>query len=205
MRKRWSGLLILASALGLIATTQFTQASELSLGAAAPAFALKNVDGKTVSLKDYVESKGLVVIFSCNSCPYAQAYQDRIIQLAKDYQPKGVPVVVISANDPKKRPDDSPENLAKRAADKNYPFPYLYDETQGVARSYGATNTPHAFVFDNNLKLIYRGRIDDNTEEAKVKKQDVRNALDLLLAGTPAKIETAVTKPFGCTIKWRES
>lgn len=189
----------------LLVAIPFVCAAELPVGAAAPAFSLKNVDGKMVSLADFTASKGYIVMFSCNSCPFAQAYQDRIIQLYNDYRSKGIAMVVISSNDPKKRPDDSYENLQKRAAEKKYPFPYLFDETQTVAKVYGATNTPHAFVFDNNLKLIYRGRIDDNVYEEKVKTHDLANVLKLLLAGTPDKVTTTVTKPIGCTIKWRES
>ena len=193
------------SVLLMLVAIPLMYAAELSAGAAAPAFSLKNVDGKTVSLADYSGSKGYVVVFSCNSCPFAQAYQDRIIQLYNDYHAKGIAMVVISSNDPQKRPDDSYANLQKRAADKSYPFPYLFDESQDVAKAYGATNTPHAFVFDGNQKLVYRGRIDDNPDETKVKKHELAGILDLLLAGTPDKITTAVTKPFGCTIKWRES
>jgi peroxiredoxin len=199
MRKNLFAILLI-----VFAATQLF-AADLPIGSPAPAFSLKNVDGKSVSAADFSASKGLVVIFSCNSCPFSKAYQDRIIQLYNDYHAKGIALVVISSNDPKIRPDDSYENLQKRAAEKSYPFPYLFDETQAVAHAYGATNTPHAFVFDARQKLIYRGRIDDNTYEDKVKTHDVRDVLDYMLAGTPDKIQTAVTKAFGCSIKWRES
>jgi peroxiredoxin len=189
----------------MLAVVPMLYAAELPVGAAAPAFSLKNVDGKMVSLADYAGSKGYVVIFSCNSCPFAKAYQDRIIQLYKDYHPKGIAMVVISSNDPKIRPEDSYDNLQKRAAEKSYPFPYLYDEAQTAARAYGATNTPHAFIFDKDMKLVYRGRIDDNVYEDKVKTHEAADVLNDLLSGKADKITTSVTKPFGCTIKWHES
>ena len=199
MSKKW------ISVISILALVMVSYATELSVGSAAPAFSLKNVDGKTVSLADYSGSKAYVVIFSCNSCPFAQAYQDRITQLYNDYRSKGVAMVVISANDPGKRPDDSYANLQKRATEKSYPFPYLFDETQQIAHAYGATNTPHAFIFDGDQKLVYRGRIDDNVYEEKVTKHEAREVLDQILSGNPVKLETATTKPIGCTIKWRES
>jgi peroxiredoxin len=157
-----------------------------------------------VSAADYGDRKALVVVFAVNSCQYCQAYQNRLVALQNEYGSKGVQLIVISSNDVKRQPLDSYEAMQKRAAEKQYPFPYLYDETQGVAKDYGATRTPEVFVFDASRKLVYHGRIDDNTEEKDVRKQDLKSALDHLLAGTPEKISPAETKAFGCTIKWKQ-
>jgi peroxiredoxin len=171
-------------------------AADLSIGSAAPAFSLKNTDGKPISLSDFKDCKGVVVVFTNNGCTFAKDYESRLLRLYADYHPKGIVIALIN-------PSDTHESVTKAALEKKYPFPYLTDESQAVCKAYGATNLPHAFLFDANLKLIYRGRIDDNTEEAKVRKHDLRDALDLLLAGTPNKIETPATKPFGCSIKPR--
>jgi peroxiredoxin len=171
-------------------------------GSSAPSFNLKNVDGRMVSLADYSNKKAVVVVISCNHCPYAQAYQDRLIAMQNEYGPKGVQFVLINPNDEKKQPQDSYENMQKRAKEKNYPFPYLRDESQQVAKAYGAGRTPTAYLIVND-KVLYRGRIDDNTEESQVKERDLKNALDMVLAGTPDKIDPTETKAFGCTIKWK--
>ncbi|MBI5058611.1 thioredoxin family protein [candidate division KSB1 bacterium] len=174
-------------------------------GAVAPAFSLKNVDEKTVSLTDLAEAKAVVVVFTCNHCPFSQAYEPRLIQLQQDYADKGVKFILINPNDPKKQPEDSFEKMQKRATDKKYPFPYLYDSTQQIAKAYGANRTPEAYLlFPPEMTVQYRGRIDDNTEPGQVKKRDLKDALDLLLAGSPDQITTRVTKAFGCTIKWKE-
>jgi len=131
-----------------------------------------------------------------------KAYEDRMIALAKEYQPKGVAFVLINANDPLKYPDDSFENMIKRAKEKNYPFPYLHDETQQIAKAYGAQRTPEIFLFDVNLKLRYHGAIDDNYEDPnKVTKRYFKDALDALLAGKEPALKD--TPPVGCTIKWK--
>jgi peroxiredoxin len=171
-------------------------------GTTAPAFTLKNVDGNMVSLADYASKKAVVVVITCNHCPYAQAYQNRLISLQNEYASKDVQFVLINPNDAVKQPQDSYDNMQKRAKEKNYPFPYLHDESQQVAKAYGANRTPEAYLIVNN-KVVYRGRIDDNTEEAQVKQRDLKDAIDKVLAGTPDQIETAMTKAFGCTIKWR--
>lgn len=168
-------------------------------------FRLKNVDGNMVSLSDQKDAKGAIVIFTCNHCPYAKAYEQRIIELDKLYRPKGFPVIAINPNDPKRAPDDSFENMVKRARDKKYPFPYLVDETQQVARSFGATRTPQVFLLkkvDNGWEVAYIGAIDDNTEDAgAVKNAYVINAVDALLKGQEPPVRE--TKAVGCTIKWK--
>lgn len=187
-------------AIGVIAA----HAAPLPVGSPLVEFNLKNIDESMVSAGDFADKTALVVVFSCNHCPYAIAYQDRLIALQNEYGPKGVQFVLINPNDPKKQPQDSFENMVKRAAEKKYPFPYIYDATQAIAKAYGATRTPEVYLFGPDRKLIYQGRIDDNTEEKQVKTRDLKNALDLLLAGTPDKIAPKATKAFGCTIKWKE-
>ncbi len=172
-------------------------------GTTAPAFSnLPGVDGKKYSLADFAASKALVVVFSCNHCPYVQAYEDRMIKLQSDFKKDGVQVVAINSNDAANYPDDNFENMKKRAADKGFNFPYLRDEDQSVAKTYGATHTPHLFVFDANRKLAYTGKIDDNWQDAsKVQRQYLREALTALVQGKkPAEPETFA---IGCTIKWR--
>ncbi|MEW5701509.1 MAG: thioredoxin family protein [Candidatus Zixiibacteriota bacterium] len=174
---------------------------ELAIGKAAPDFSLPATDGKTYSLADVVGPKGTLVIFTCNHCPYAIAYQDRIIALAGHYRPLGIGVAAISCNDAKAYPDDSFAKMKERAAEKKFNFPYLYDESQGIALKYGPRVTPHIYLFDSTKTLVYRGRIDDSAKESAVKKRELTDALDALLAGKP--IPTATTVAFGCSIKWR--
>jgi peroxiredoxin len=191
-----SAILVLAGGLRALAVP-------IGIGTPLPAFSLKNVDGRILSATDFADKTALVVVFSCNHCPYAQAYQDRLIALQNQFASRGVQFVLINPNDPKRQPQDSFENMQKRASEKKYPFPYLFDETQAVAKAYGAARTPEVYLFGPDRKLLYQGRIDDNTEEKQVKTHDLKSALDLLLAGTPDAISTPVTKAFGCTIKWR--
>jgi len=169
----------------------------------APDFSLKGTDGKTYSLASFKDAKGLVVVFTCNHCPYARAYESRIITLQKDFAAKGVRFVAINSNDDIGYPDDSFENMVKRAKEKSFNFPYLRDDTQQVARAYGATHTPHLFVFGPDRRLAYTGKIDDNWENPPaVKQQYLRDALDAIVAGkAPPKPETFA---IGCTIKWRK-
>jgi peroxiredoxin len=189
--------------LGVMIVTTLTSAQTgPTPGSAAPAFNLKNVDGNRVSLGDYAGKTATVVVITCNHCPYAQAYQDRLIRLHSEYSSKGVQFVLINPNDAKKQPQDSYENMQARAKEKKYPFPYLHDESQQVTKAYGATRTPEVYLITGN-RVVYRGRIDDNTEENQVKQRDLKNALDMVLAGTPDKISPATTKAFGCTIKWK--
>jgi peroxiredoxin len=182
----------------------------LPIGAKAPDFSLPGTDGKTYSLKDFSAAKVLVVIFSCNHCPTAQAYEDRMKQLVTDYKGKGVSVVVISPNDPLAVTlgemgytdlGDSFEEMKIRARDKEYNFPYLYDgETSEISMKYGPQATPHVFIFDQERKLRYTGRIDDGEKPGTAKRFDSRHAIDALLAGKPVPVEK--TKTFGCSIKW---
>ena len=183
----------------------------LAIGDSAPDFKLPGVDGRDYSLKDFADAKVLVVIFTCNHCPTAQAYEERIIKLATDYKDKGVAVVAISPNDPKAvRLDelgytdlsDSFAEMKLRAKSRKFPFPYLYDgDTQKTALAYGVLATPHVFIFDQERKLRYVGRIDD-AEVKTVKSHDARNALDALLAGKSVPVEK--TRVFGCSTKWAE-
>ncbi|MDW8219461.1 MAG: thioredoxin family protein [Bacteroidota bacterium] len=168
-------------------------------------FRLKNVDGTMISLKSYPDAKGIIVIFTCNHCPYAKAYESRIIALHKNFAPQGYPVVAINPNDPAAYPEDSFENMVKRAKEKAYPFAYLVDETQEVAKAYGATKTPHVFLLKRNAdtyEVAYIGAIDDNSENAQaVKEKYVEKAIEGLTKGTPY---TTTTKAVGCSIKWKK-
>jgi thiol-disulfide isomerase/thioredoxin len=182
----------------------------LEIGATAPPFSLPATDGKTYSLEDFAQYKILAIIFTCNHCPTAQAYEDRIKQLVQDYTSKGVGIIAISPNDPQAvRLDelgytdlsDTFEEMKIRAKDKQYNFPYLYDgETSSVSMKYGPQATPHVFIFDAKRALRYTGRIDDGEKPGTAKTHDTRNALDALLAGKP--VTTEKTKTFGCSIKW---
>jgi peroxiredoxin len=170
-------------------------------------FNLKNFDGKMVSLSDYKKSKGVILIFDCNTCPYSKAYNDRIIDLHKKYSPLGFPVITINANDSKMSPGDSFDEMVKRAKNKKYTFPYLIDESQEVARAFGATNTPHVYVLQqsqDNFKVAYIGAIDDNSRDASsAKKKYVEDAVDAILEGN--QVPVTKTKAIGCTIKYRNS
>ncbi len=172
------------------------------VGDTAADFKLKNVDGKMVSLSDYKNAKGFIVIFDCNTCPYSKAYNERIIALNKKYASVGYPVVAINSNDPSKSSGDSFEEMVRVAKEKGYDFPYLVDESQTVAKSFGATNTPHVFVLTKDLKVAYIGAIDDSARKAEaVTKKYVETAVDELLAGK--KVSTSKTKAIGCGIKWK--
>ena len=173
----------------------------LPLGSFAIDFHLKGVDGKTYSLKNFADKKAIVVVFSCNHCPYVQAYESRMVQLQQDYLPRGVTLVAINSNDEENYPEDSFENMVKRVKEKGLNFPYLRDETQDIARSYGAICTPHVFAFDQNRVLQYKGRIDDNRNPDAVKVQELRISLDSILEGRTPPVQE--TRPFGCSIKWK--
>lgn len=175
----------------------------LDLGATAPEFAdLQGADGKRYSLSSFEGKRVLVVVFSCNHCPYAQAYEGRLVSIQRDYGPKGVQLVAINSNDDKSYPEDSYANMVKRAGERGFNFPYLRDPDQKVVTDYGAVCTPHAFAFDRERKLRYRGRIDDSKDPKQVKSEDLRDALDDMLAGGMVRVPD--TKPFGCSIKWME-
>ena len=173
----------------------------LALGSQALDFNLKGVDGKSHSLKDFADCKALVVVFSCNHCPYVKDYEDRMVQVQKDYSGKGVTLVAINSNDDQDYPEDNFENMVRRSKEKGFNFPYLRDETQEIARRYGAICTPHIFAFDRGRVLQYKGRIDDNRNPVAVTTSDLRNALDAILAGRKPSVQE--TRPFGCSIKWK--
>ncbi|MCB4808159.1 thioredoxin family protein [Tamlana sp. 62-3] len=166
-------------------------------------FKLKNIDGKMVSLSDYEDELGVIVTFTCNTCPYAVAYEDRIIALDKKYADKGYPVVAIMPNDTSVKPDDDLASMKKRAEEKGFTFPYLIDAKQDVFPKFGATKTPHVFVLDrteSGFVVSYIGAIDNNYKDASaVTTKYVENAVDALIAGIPIK-ETE-TKAIGCSIK----
>ena len=174
--------------------------STLGLGTQAPDFDLPGVDGKRYSLSTFKDQPVLVVIFSCNHCPYVVAYENRMISIQRDYAGKGVQSVAINSNDDKQYPEDSFPEMVKRSREKGFNFPYLRDESQKVVEDYGGVCTPHVFAFDANRRLRYRGRIDDSKEESKVTTHDLRNALDDLAMGREVRVPD--TRPFGCSIKW---
>jgi peroxiredoxin len=183
----------------------------LEIGSKAPDFKLPGVDGKTYSLASFKTANILVIVFTCNHCPTAQAYEERIIQLTKDYESKGVAVVAISPNDPKSVQlselgysdmGDSFAEMKVRAKQKKYNFPYLYDgDTEKTSKAYGPVATPHVFIFDKDRKLRYQGRIDDVEKPTGTPKNlDTRNAIEALLANK--EVPVATTKVFGCSVKW---
>jgi glutathione peroxidase-family protein len=168
-------------------------------------FSLKNVDGKMVSMRNYKDAKGFIIVFTCNHCPFAKAYESRIMDLDKKYASKGYPVIAINPNDPEKAPDDSYENMIARAREKSYSFPYVLDATQSVATAFGATRTPHVYIVEKKNEkniLQYVGAIDNNSDEPeKVTQRFVEDAVNALLEGKP--VTTTETKAIGCTIKWK--
>jgi peroxiredoxin len=174
----------------------------LALSDRAPAFSLPGVDGRTHSLEDYAASELLVLIQSCNHCPYVLAWEGRMSAIARDYAGRGVSVVAVNANDASRYPVDSFEEMRKRAEREGFPFDYLHDEDQSLARALGAERTPEAFVFDRDRRLVYHGAIDDSRDETAVTQQYLRDALDAALAGRLP--EVAETPPVGCSVKWRD-
>lgn len=197
------GSLTLLLLTGTLAFTPFPENERYSVGDYATDFKLKNVDGNMVSLSDYKDAKGFLVIFTCNTCPYAMAYEDRIIALDKKYKAQGVPVIAINPNNPAIQPGDSYEKMQRRSRDKGFTFPYLLDEGQKVYPQYGATRTPHVFLLEKtsagNL-VRYIGTIDDNYQDAaSVETRYVEAAVDAMLAGQKIAIET--TRAIGCSIK----
>ena len=173
------------------------------IGDSATGFKLKNVDNKMVSLSDYNNAKGFIVIFTCNHCPYAKAYETRIIGLNHKYASKGYPVIAINPNDPKVEPQDSFEGMQQRAKEKGFTFPYLFDEGQKIYPQYGATRTPHVFVLqkENGKNIVrYIGAIDDNYADASdVSHKYVEDAVDALLSNKPVVLASTVA--IGCSIK----
>jgi peroxiredoxin len=177
-----------------------TRAS-LSLGDHAPSFSLPGVDGKTYSVTGFADSVALVVIFSCNHCPYVQAYEERLVAIQRDYAGRRVQVVAINSNDDTNYPEDSFAEMVKRARTKGFNFPYLRDASQDTARAYGATHTPQLFVFDRERRLVYTGKIDDNWQQPQAATHHyLRDALDAILTDTAPTVP--ITHAIGCTIKW---
>jgi len=175
----------------------------LAIGDTAPPFSLPTTEGDTVSLDGLAESDAVAVVFSCNHCPYAQAWEDRVNEVAREYAGRGVALVAINANDAAKYPADSFDAMVDRAREKGFVFPYAYDESQDVARAYGAERTPEVFLFDGDRRLVYHGAVDDAADPGAVKVRYLRDALEAVLAGeTPPRAETP---PVGCTVKWRPS
>jgi len=177
--------------------------SKLNVGEPAVLFSLPNVGGDTVSLGSFHDKNGVAVVFSCNHCPYVLAWEDRLIALQRGFADEGIQFVLINSNDETKVPDDSFEKMKAHAAEKNYPFPYLRDKDQTVARAYFATRTPEVFLFDNEMNLFYHGAPDDNHEDPDAVEQPfLRNAIQSMLSGgQPIAYET---EPAGCTIKWKD-
>lgn len=183
-----------------------TYSEGLDTSKVAPSFKLQGVDQKKYALEDFSEFKAVVVVFMCNHCPYVIAVQDRINQLAKDYQKKGVQVIGINSNDTERYPEDSFEKMKERSQERSFVFPYLIDETQEVARSYGAVCTPDPMVFENvegKFILRYHGRIDDSwKDESKVTRKDLAEALEAILGGNSVSPEQHPA--MGCSIKWKQ-
>ncbi len=180
-----------------------TPSTMLPLGTPAPAFSLPDTDGSTVSLDDFAPAPALLVIFLCNHCPYVKHVRERLAALARDFQARGAAVVGISSNDAVAYPADGPEAMKAEKAEAGYPFPYLYDASQSVARAYDAACTPDFFLFDSTRRLVYRGQMDDSRpgNGKPVTGSDLRAALDAVLAGTTVAIDQ---KPsIGCNIKWK--
>jgi peroxiredoxin len=182
-----------------------TPSSMLPLGTRAPDFKLTDtISGKTVALEDVKSDKATVIMFICNHCPYVKHIQSQLVQLPKDYQSKGVKFVAISSNDAANYPEDGPSKMKETAQQLGYLFPYLYDESQSVAKAYQAACTPDFYIFDRDLKCVYRGQFDDSRPGNKnpVTAKDIRNALDAILTG---KAVDANQKPsVGCNIKWKK-
>ena len=180
-----------------------TLSTMMPLGTSAPDFALPDTEGRTVRLADFKDAPALLVIFMCNHCPYVKHIRAGLADLGRALQAKGVAVVGINANDTQTYPDDSPEKMRSEAVQAGYTFPYLYDESQGVAKAYTAACTPDFFLFDADRRLVYRGQMDDSRpgNDEPVTGKDLRVAVDALLTGRPIPKEQ---KPsMGCNIKWR--
>lgn len=196
---------LLFSFLAIAALFAFTNApSGLNPGETAPDFSLKNIDGKMVSLKDFKNVKGYIVVFTCNHCPFAKMYEDRLIALDKKYKPLGYPVIAINPNDPIAAPDDSFDEMKIRAKEKGFTFPYLFDDGQKVYPQFGATRTPHVFLLDKDRVVKYIGSIDDNPSDvAGVKAKFLEDAIAAHQSGKD--IIPNVTKALGCGIKAKKA
>ncbi|MCA1812976.1 MAG: thioredoxin family protein [Halobacteriales archaeon] len=175
----------------------------LTEGAPAPAFDLPGVDGQRHSLASFAAKPVLAVVFSCNHCPYVQAFEARLVAVQRDYAARGVQLVAINSNDEQAYPEDGFDHMVQRAKAQGYNFPYLRDADQRVAEAYGAVCTPHVLVFDRERKLRYQGRIEDGRDPKDTNHRDLRDALDDLVAGRP--VRTPETPAFGCSVKWGQA
>ncbi len=200
---RTIGTLLLVFVFGAFTQLSGPAVEGYDIGDVATDFSLKNIDDGMVSLSDYGDAKGFLIIFTCNTCPYAVAYEDRIIALDAKYKPLGVPVIAINPNNPQVQPGDNFEAMKQRAAEKGFTFPYLLDEGQEIYPQYGAKRTPHVFLLEKTTGgniVRYIGAIDDNYQSAaQVEDKYVENAVDAMLAGN--EIEVATTRAIGCSIK----
>ena len=173
----------------------------ITLATEAPTFDLPGTDGANHSLDDYAGVPALAVVWSCNHCPYVQAWEGRMVELQREYGDRGFRLVAINSNDADSYPEDSFEEMQKRAEQQGFNFDYLYDEEQGVARALGAERTPEVFLFDRDRRLVYHGAIDDSRDDHSVRQHYLRDALDAVLRGdAPAVSETPAV---GCTVKWK--
>jgi peroxiredoxin len=181
-----------------------TASKMISLGTSAPDFSLPDTEGNIVSLSDFERAPALLVVFMCNHCPFVKHILKDFIELAKEYQEEGVAVVAISANDVDGFPEDSPEMMTQKAKEAGFTFPYLYDETQEVARAYQATCTPDFFLYDKERKLVYRGQMDDSRpgNNVPITGSDLRVALEAVLKGE--KVPAKQRPSMGCNIKWKK-
>lgn len=197
--KKFLILPLLMFAFGLIAQTSY------QVGDKVEDFNLKNIDGKMVSMANGEDVKGYILIFTCNHCPYSKMYEDRIITLDSKFKAMGFPVIAINPNDPERQPEDSFEKMIVRAEEKGFTFPYVFDETQEVAKAFGATRTPHVFLVEkmkDDFVLKYIGAIDDSPrDETAIEEKYVEDAIASLIAGKD--LQTTFTKAIGCTIKWK--
>ena len=173
----------------------------LTLGDQAPSFRLPGTDGAEHALESYDGAGALVLVQSCNHCPYVQAWEGRMKAIQADYADRGVRLVAVNSNDPQRHPEDSFEEMERRAARQGFNFDYLWDEDQSIARALGSERTPEVFVFDPDRRLVYHGAIDDNRDERSVGRHYLREALDAVLEGREPPV--AETPPSGCTVKWR--
>ena len=180
-----------------------TASTMLALGTVAPGFRLPDTTGKMVSLEDFADSKALLVVFMCNHCPYVKHVRQRFVELAKEFQSRGAAVVAISANDAVAHPDDGPQRMSEEAKSLGFSFPYLYDESQAVAKAYRAACTPDFFLFDALRRLIYRGQMDDSRpgNGKPVTGNDLREAVNATLTG--GKVSATQRPSLGCNIKWK--
>lgn len=207
MKKILGILSLLVVAAGIfMATTYSSNTSDgggLAVGDVAPDFNLKNIDGSMVSLASYEEANGFIVIFTCNTCPYAVMYEDRMIDLHNKYVDKGYPIIAINPNDPIIKAGDSYEKMQQRSKEKSFPFAYVFDAKQEIFPAYGATKTPHVYLLDKNRTVQYIGAIDNNArDEEAVSTRYVEDAIDALMAGKEPSV--TFTKAIGCSIKYKK-